>query len=107
MNRLVRTALRKYIRAGNLRITTARGATYALGDGSGKPVALRFTTAAAERGVTLDPELKLGESYVDGTLVVEQGSIDRCNDRVGDAGLADVNRGLQRVRQPFQLAPLS
>ena len=75
MNRLVRTALRKYIRAGNLRITTARGATYALGDGSGKPVALRFTTAAAERGVTLDPELKLGESYVDGTLVVEQGSI--------------------------------
>ena len=75
MNRLVRTALRKYIRAGNLRITTARGATYTLGDGSGKPVALRFTTAAAERGVTLDPELKLGESYVDGTLVVEQGSI--------------------------------
>ena len=75
MNRLVRTALKRYIRAGNLRITTARGATYALGDGTGKPVALRFTTAAAERGVTLDPELKLGESYVDGTLVVEQGSI--------------------------------
>jgi cyclopropane-fatty-acyl-phospholipid synthase len=75
MNRLVRTALRKYVRAGNLRITPARGATYALGDGAGKPVALRFTTTAAERGVTLDPELRLGESYVDGTLVVEQGSI--------------------------------
>ncbi len=75
MNRAVRAALKKYIRAGNLRIRTARGATYALGDGTGKQVALRFTTAAAERGVTLDPELKLGESYVDGTLVVEQGSI--------------------------------
>ncbi|HEY6256911.1 MAG TPA: cyclopropane-fatty-acyl-phospholipid synthase family protein [Xanthobacteraceae bacterium] len=75
MNRVVRTALKKYIRAGNLRIRTARGATYALGDGTGRPVALRFTSAAAERGVTLDPELKLGESYVDGTLVVEQGSI--------------------------------
>src|SRR5215469_7281835 len=75
MNRLVRTALRKYVRAGNLRITPARGAAYALGDGTGKPVAMRFITTAAERGVTLDPELKLGESYVDGTLVVEQGSI--------------------------------
>lgn len=75
MNRLVRTALRKYVRAGNLRIRTAREETYTLGDGSGKPAALRFTTQAAERGVTLDPELKLGESYVDGTLVVEQGTI--------------------------------
>jgi cyclopropane-fatty-acyl-phospholipid synthase len=75
MNRMVRTALKKYIRAGNLRIRTARGATYTLGNGCGEPVALRFTTAAAERGVTLDPELKLGESYVDGTLVIEQGSI--------------------------------
>jgi cyclopropane-fatty-acyl-phospholipid synthase len=75
MNRLVRMALRKSVRAGNLRVTTAGGATYTLGDGSGCPLALRFTTAAAERGVIIDPELKLGESYMDGTLIVEQGSI--------------------------------
>jgi cyclopropane-fatty-acyl-phospholipid synthase len=75
MNRLVRVALKKFVRAGNLRITTARGTTYTLGDGTGPAVALRFATAAAERAVILDPELKLGESYMDGTLVVEQGSI--------------------------------
>ena len=75
MNRLVRVALKKFVRAGNLRITTARGRTYTLGDGSGPPVALRFATPAAERGVILDPELKLGETYMDGTLIVEQGSI--------------------------------
>jgi cyclopropane-fatty-acyl-phospholipid synthase len=75
MNRLLRVALEKFVRAGNLRIRTARGATYTLGDGTGDPVALRFTTAAAERGVILDPELRLGESYMDGTLIVEQGSI--------------------------------
>jgi cyclopropane-fatty-acyl-phospholipid synthase len=75
MNRLVRVALKRFVRAGNLRIRTARGTTYTLGDGSGDPIALRFTTAAAERGVILDPELKLGESYMDGTLIVEQGSI--------------------------------
>jgi cyclopropane-fatty-acyl-phospholipid synthase len=32
-------------------------------------------TAAAQFAVLLDPELKLGETYMDGTLVVEQGSI--------------------------------
>jgi cyclopropane-fatty-acyl-phospholipid synthase len=36
---------------------------------------MRFLTPAAERGVILDPALKLGESYMDGTLVVEQGTI--------------------------------
>jgi cyclopropane-fatty-acyl-phospholipid synthase len=75
MNRLVGIALKKFVRAGNLRITTAGGATYTLGDGTGPQVALRFTTRAAERGVILDPELKLGESYMDGTLIVEHGTI--------------------------------
>jgi cyclopropane-fatty-acyl-phospholipid synthase len=75
MNRLVRLALQKFVRAGNLQIRTARGTTYTLGDGTGEPVALHFTTAAAERGVMLDPELRLGETYMDGTLIVEQGSI--------------------------------
>ena len=32
-------------------------------------------TKAAERGVLLDPELKLGEAYMDGTLQVEDGTI--------------------------------
>jgi cyclopropane-fatty-acyl-phospholipid synthase len=75
MNRLIRLALKKFVRAGNLQIRTARGTIYTLGDGSGDRVALRFTTAAAERGVILDPQLKLGECYMDGTLIVEQGSI--------------------------------
>jgi cyclopropane-fatty-acyl-phospholipid synthase len=75
MDRLIRLALSRSIRAGNIAITTARGATYTLGDGSGPPVALRFTTRAAERGVIIDPDLKLGESYMDGTLILERGSI--------------------------------
>ena len=32
-------------------------------------------TKAAERGVLFDPELKLGEAYVDGSLRVEEGTI--------------------------------
>jgi cyclopropane-fatty-acyl-phospholipid synthase len=75
MTHVVLAALRNFIRAGNLRITTAQGRTYSLGDGTGRPVTLRFTTRAAERAVILDPELKFGESYMEGTLLVEEGSI--------------------------------
>jgi len=75
MDRLLRAVLRKSICAGTLRITSARGTTFTLGDGTGKPVAIRFKTHAAERGVLLDPEMKFGEAYMDGSVVVEEGTI--------------------------------
>ena len=75
MDRLLRAALERFIRSGNLRVTTSRGSTFTLGDGTGTPVAIRFTTRAAEHGVLIDPEVKFGEAYMDGTVVVEQGSI--------------------------------
>jgi cyclopropane-fatty-acyl-phospholipid synthase len=75
MDRLMSSLLRKFIRRGTLRITSARGQTTTFGDGTGKPLAIRFTSRAAELGVLLDPELKFGEVYMDGTLVVEEGTI--------------------------------
>jgi cyclopropane-fatty-acyl-phospholipid synthase len=45
------------------------------GDGTGRPVSVRFATRRAEWGILLDPELKFGESYMNGSFVVEQGSI--------------------------------
>ena len=75
MDRLLRAALQNLIRAGNLRVTSANGSTFTIGDGSGRPVAIRFTTRAAEFGVITDPELKFGEAYMDGGIVVEQGTI--------------------------------
>src|ERR1700680_3729710 len=75
MDRVLRGALESLIRAGNLRVTTAGGATYTFGDGTGKPVAIRFTTRMAERGVLMHPELRFGEAYMDGGIIVEQGSI--------------------------------
>jgi cyclopropane-fatty-acyl-phospholipid synthase len=75
MDRLLRAALERFIRAGNLRVTTAAGSTFTFGDGTGAPVAIRFTTRAAERGVLMDPEVRFGEAYMDGTVLIEQGSI--------------------------------
>ena len=75
MDWLVSTILRRFIRQGSLKLTTAPGKTYSFGDGSGPPVAIRFASARALREVMLNPELRLGEAYMDGTLTVEQGSI--------------------------------
>jgi len=75
MDRLLQMALGRLIRAGNLRVTTATGSTFELGDRTGAPVAIRFATRAVERGILIDPDLNFGEAYMDGGLVVEQGSI--------------------------------
>jgi cyclopropane-fatty-acyl-phospholipid synthase len=75
MDRLLRLALQTLIRAGNLQVTTASGTVFTVGNGTGAPVAIRFMTAHAERAILIDPELKFGEAYMDGAIVVEQGSI--------------------------------
>jgi cyclopropane-fatty-acyl-phospholipid synthase len=75
MDRLVSIFLNRFIRQGAFRVTTAGGNTFTFGDGSGAPVAVRFISAQAQRAVLFDPELRLGEAYMDGTFVVEQGSI--------------------------------
>jgi cyclopropane-fatty-acyl-phospholipid synthase len=45
------------------------------GDGTGKPVAIRFATRATEWAILRNPELTFGEAYMDGSLIVEQGTI--------------------------------
>src|SRR5690348_10999306 len=75
MDWLLRVLIARLIRRGNLRLTTARGKILTFGDGSGPMVAARFTSWRAEVGVLLEPELKLGEAYMNGTFVMEQGSI--------------------------------
>jgi cyclopropane-fatty-acyl-phospholipid synthase len=75
MDRLLRFFLGQFIRRGSVTFTTASGATFTCGDGTGQPVAVRFLTTEAERHLLLDPELALGEIYTDGDLVMEQGSI--------------------------------
>jgi cyclopropane-fatty-acyl-phospholipid synthase len=75
MDRLLRFFMGQFIRRGAMTFTTATGMRFICGDGTGTPVAVRFLTAAAERRILLDPELALGELFMDGTFVVEQGTI--------------------------------
>ena len=75
MDRLLQVLLQAFVKRGNFRVTTSRGRTFRCGDGSGTPVAVRLTSRRAELGLLIDPELKLGEAYMDGSFVVEQGTI--------------------------------
>jgi cyclopropane-fatty-acyl-phospholipid synthase len=75
LDRLLQKALALIVQTGALRVTTVAGNSFTLGDGSGPAPALRFTSRAAEVGILIDPELRFGEAYMDGTLIVEQGSI--------------------------------
>src|ERR1700760_1121284 len=75
MDRVLRFFLGQFIRRGTMICPTASGAKFTCGDGTGKPVAVRFLTTDAERRVLLNPELALGEVFTEGTFVVEQGSI--------------------------------
>ena len=56
MDRVLQVVLGSFIRHGTLRLTTARGTVLAFGDGTGSPVAVRFTTRTAEWAVLLDPD---------------------------------------------------
>jgi cyclopropane-fatty-acyl-phospholipid synthase len=73
--RLLQKVLSLVVRTGTLRVTPVGGPAFTVGDGTGPALALRFTSRAAELGIVLDPELRLGEAYMDGTLTVEEGSI--------------------------------
>src|SRR6201988_4396683 len=75
MGRLLRYVLQQFIRRGTIIFTTANGTTFACGDGTGKPVRARFTTARAARRILFNPELALGECGMDRTFGLENGSI--------------------------------
>ena len=75
MDRLLRYFLQQFIRRGAITFTTADGEKFTCGDGTGPHVFVRFLTADAERRVLRNPELALGEIYMDGNFVVENGSI--------------------------------
>jgi len=75
MEHLLRYFLQRFIRRGTITFTTANGEKFTCGDGTGTHVFARFLTTDAEERVLLDPELALGEIYMDDNFAVENGSI--------------------------------
>jgi cyclopropane-fatty-acyl-phospholipid synthase len=75
MNGWLQGLLGKLVRRGTLEVSIGRGRPFALGDGTGNPVAVHFASRRTLLAILANPELKLGEAYMAGTLKVERGSI--------------------------------
>jgi cyclopropane-fatty-acyl-phospholipid synthase len=71
----LRAFLKGIVQEGTLEVETAAGTRFAVGDGTGEAIAIRFTDRAAERQIVLNPALAFGELFMDGRLAVTQGSI--------------------------------
>ena len=65
----------RLVRQGDLVVRTAGGDTWRFGNGSGERIEIRFADRAAQWGLLLAPDLKLGELYMDGRLLIERGDI--------------------------------
>ena len=73
-SQLLRTAFTDIVKRDTLEVVTSRGRVFKVGDRGQPRVTIRFADAAAEWALCLDPELKLGELYMDGRLLIEHGT---------------------------------
>ncbi len=105
---LVLGLLRRAVRQGRLTVTMPDGKVHTLGDGSGEApqVAIALTDPDLPRKLVLNPDLALGEAYMDGRLTIENDDLygllvlgARAVDR---HDLPWINRAHERLREIFR-----
>jgi len=67
--------LRRIIRRGHLRLIDSKGRRYDIGEANLPPVTARLHDRRTQWALTGNPQLALGEAYMDGRLSVEDGDI--------------------------------
>ena len=73
--RFLNAMLEKFVKTGTIRIIDADNRRYEYKGAAGPEVTLRLNDPKLPRRLFLNPELRAGEAYVDGALVIEEGSI--------------------------------
>ena len=71
---MLESYLRRTVEVGDLSVAEGDGRVLRFGDGSGAPIAIRLKRGAALK-IAMSPEVKLGECFMDGELVFEQGGM--------------------------------
>ncbi|MGR4866858.1 class I SAM-dependent methyltransferase [Caulobacter sp. LARHSG274] len=94
---MIEALLNKMVKVGNLTLHLPGGAVKTAGDGSGPPVTMRLTAKGLRRLVA-NPSLGLGEAYMDGDLVLEQGALWDLLEMVGKSGGRAPKRGTRLTR---------
>lgn len=73
--RLLDSMLRRFVATGTLRVIDAAGREHLYRGKDGPEVTVRLIDPKLHRTLVVNPELKAGEAYMDGTLVIEAGTI--------------------------------
>ncbi|MBX3482779.1 cyclopropane-fatty-acyl-phospholipid synthase family protein [Phenylobacterium sp.] len=94
----LQSMLERVVRTGDLTLKLPGGGTLKLGDGSGPPLVAKVTTAAWAARIAAKPGLGVGEAYMDGGLVLEQGTISDFIDLIG----ANAENRRKKGRNPFR-----
>ncbi len=66
---------RSVVHRGNLTLVSAEGRRRSFGDGTGPPVCVRVPALRTQAALALNPALALGEAYMNGKLVIEEGTL--------------------------------
>ena len=72
---ITKSLLSKIIKTGNLTWVMPNGEINTYGDGTGDPIKIRTTNNFSEIKLLMNPSIHFGESYMNGSLVVEEGRI--------------------------------
>ena len=75
MFKVLDTLLRRIVRNGDLVFIDCDGNAHSFGDGEGRRLTVRLADARVERQLAINPELRLGEAYMDGRLTIEGGRV--------------------------------
>ncbi|HZA02362.1 MAG TPA: class I SAM-dependent methyltransferase, partial [Hyphomicrobiaceae bacterium] len=67
--------LRHAVQDGSLIVYDAGGISHVYGSGGGVPLTVRLSDRAVEAAIAFDPQLAVGEAYMQGRLCVESGTI--------------------------------
>jgi cyclopropane-fatty-acyl-phospholipid synthase len=98
--------LRHYIRHDSLTLHYPDGKTMNYGDAGPPHVGLRLADRKAVWALALDPDLKLGELYMDGRLTIEDGDVvsmmDLLVSNVAAAGPSGAHRVFRILRRIFR-----
>jgi cyclopropane-fatty-acyl-phospholipid synthase len=73
--RIFERLFRRLIRSHHLIVIGCRGSRHEFGEVSQNPIIVRLHDRATARAVLLNPQLALGEAYMNGRLTIEQGDI--------------------------------
>ncbi len=100
-------ALKPLVWRGALTLIAPSGERLVFGDGAGEPIVARLADNAAVWALLLDPDLKTGELFTDGRLVMERGSIydflSLFLDNDGAQNFSPIVRAFDRFRTATQL----